>query len=143
MTLQLIWSEMRSMRRAFTAHLCGISKMFCAYAVVVAAVGFLVSAAIPPEPALPQASVPAEFVGETAAIKLQAGRSVVLRPKADVRRTAVAAEGIVELAQLSPREIMLVGRREGKTTATFWFADPATPPVTYAIEVTAESPAPK
>ena len=89
------------------------------------------------------AAAPVEIAGETAALKIQTGRSLVLRPKVDVHRTAIAEGGIVELVQLTPREIMLVGRREGKTTATFWFADPATPPVTYSIEVAPITSAPK
>jgi Flp pilus assembly secretin CpaC len=108
--------------------------MFCASAVVLAVSGFL---------AVSPTGAPAEAIGEMATIKLQSGRSLVLRPKADVDRTAIAAEGIVELVQLTPREIMLIGGREGTTTATFWFTDPALPPVTYAIEVASAAPASK
>lgn len=88
-------------------------------------------------------AAPVDIAGESATVKLQSGRSLVLRPKVDVHRTAIAAEGIVDLVQLTPREIMLVGRREGTTTATFWFADPAMPPATYVIDVTAAPPSPK
>jgi Flp pilus assembly secretin CpaC len=88
-------------------------------------------------------AAPVEFAGESTTINLQPGRSLVLRPKVDVHRTAIAAEGIVQLVQLTPREIMLIGHREGKTTATFWFADPAMPPVTYVIDVAAGPSPPK
>jgi hypothetical protein len=43
--------------------------------------------------------------------------------------------GIVELSQFTPREIALAGRRSGTTTVTFWFRDPAQPPVSYAVKV--------
>ena len=88
-------------------------------------------------------AAPVEIAGESATVKLQSGRSIVLRPKVDVDRTAIAAEGIVELIQVTPREIMLIGRREGKTTATFWFADSTMPPVTYVIDVAAAPSPPK
>jgi Flp pilus assembly secretin CpaC len=84
---------------------------------------------------------PAEIVGETAEVRLQVGRPLVLRIKADVHRTAVVAEGIVELSQFTPREISLVGRHAGTTTVTFWFRDPARPPVIYAVKVV-DRPAP-
>lgn len=84
---------------------------------------------------------PAEVVGETAEVQLQIGRPLVLRTKADVHRTAVAADGIVELSQFTPREVSLVGRGVGTTTVTFWFRDPAQPPVIYAVNVVAR-PAP-
>ena len=87
------------------------------------------------------APAPAEIVDESAEVRLQVGRSLVLRTKADIHRTAVAAEGIVELSQFTPREISLVGRSPGTTTVTFWFRDAAQPPVIYAVKVV-ERPAP-
>jgi len=78
---------------------------------------------------------PAEVVGETTEVRLQVGESLLLRTKADVHRTAISAVGIVELSQFTPREIALAGRRSGTTTVTFWFRDPAQPPVSYAVKV--------
>jgi Flp pilus assembly secretin CpaC len=81
------------------------------------------------------AAVPAEIVGESATIKLKIGRPLMMRTKADIHRTALAADDIVELSQFTPREISLVGRRAGKTTVTFWFSDADQPPVSYVLEV--------
>ena len=88
------------------------------------------------------AAVPAEIVAESATIKLQIGRPLMMRTKVDIHRTALAADDIVELSQFTPREISLVGRRAGKTTVTFWFSDAAQPPVSYVIEVVTDRPAP-
>ena len=88
-------------------------------------------------------SAPAEILGESATLKLQVGRSHLLRTKADIRCTAIATDGIVEITQFTSREMALVGRGPGSTTVTFWFSDPAQPPVTYAVTVVASRPSPK
>lgn len=88
------------------------------------------------------APAPLEIVDEAAEVRLQVGRSILLRTRADVVRTAIAAEGIVELSQITPREIGLVGRGVGTTTVTFWFRDTSQPPVAYVVRV-ADRPAPE
>jgi Flp pilus assembly secretin CpaC len=82
------------------------------------------------------AGSPFEPIGESGTIRLSAGKSLLLRTKVAVYRMATAQEGVVELVPLAPREISLSGRSEGQTQVTFWFADPAQPPVTYVVEVT-------
>jgi pilus assembly protein CpaC len=83
---------------------------------------------------LPEGS-PFEAIGESGTIKLRVRRSMLMRTKVDVYRTATVDEGIVELVQFTPREISLIGRSQGQTHVTFWFDDPAQPPVTYLVEV--------
>ena len=83
---------------------------------------------------LPEGS-PFEAIGESGTIKLRVRRSMLMRTKVDVYRTATVDEGIVELVQFTPREISLIGRSQGQTHVTFWFNDPDQPPVTYLVEV--------
>ena len=79
---------------------------------------------------------PFETIAESGTIRLVAGKSLVLRAKDDVSRTATVDEGVALPVQLTRREISLIGRGQGKTQITFWFDDPAQPPVTYLVEVT-------
>lgn len=83
---------------------------------------------------LPEGS-PFETIGEAGTLKLRVRRSMLLRTKTDVYRTATVDEAVVELVQFTPREISLIGRSQGQTHITFWFNDPAQPPVTYLVEV--------
>jgi len=106
--------------------------MFCALAALLLVVN----------PSAESNTVPAQIAGEQHTVRLQVGRSLVLRTRHDVHRTAIAAEGIVELSQLTPREIMLLGRGIGTTTVTFWFRDASQPPVIYAVQVVDRLPAP-
>lgn len=83
---------------------------------------------------LPEGS-PFETIGESGTLRLRVRRSMLLRTKTDVYRTATVDEAVVELVQFTPREISLIGRSQGQTHITFWFNDPAQPPVTYLVEV--------
>jgi pilus assembly protein CpaC len=87
-----------------------------------------------PQPLLPEGS-PFEAIGESGTIHLRVRKSLLMRTKVDVYRTATVDEGIVELVQFTPREISLIGRSQGQTHITFWFDDPAQAPVTYVVEV--------
>jgi pilus assembly protein CpaC len=89
---------------------------------------------------LPEGS-PFETIGESGTIKLRVRRSMLLRTKVDVYRTATVDEAVVELVQFTPREISLIGRSQGQTHITFWFNDPAQPPVTYLVEVSPDAQA--
>jgi pilus assembly protein CpaC len=89
---------------------------------------------------LPEGS-PFEAIGESGTIKLRVRRSMLMRTKVDVYRTATVDEGIVELVQFTPREISLIGRSQGQTHVTFWFDDPAQQPVTYLVEVAPDAQA--
>jgi len=89
---------------------------------------------------LPEGS-PFETIGEAGTLKLRVRRSMLLRTKVDVYRTATVDEAVVELVQFTPREVSLIGRSQGQTHITFWFNDPAQAPVTYLVEVAPDAQA--
>jgi Flp pilus assembly secretin CpaC len=83
---------------------------------------------------LPEGS-PFEAIPQSGSIKLQVRRSVLLRTKVDVYRTAIVDDAVCDIVQLTPREISIIGRSMGQTHVTFWFDDPAMAPLTYLVEV--------
>ena len=68
-------------------------------------------------------------------IKLRVRRSILLRTKVDVYRTAIVDEAVCDIVQFTPREVSIIGRAIGQTHVTFWFDDPAMAPLTYVVEV--------
>ncbi|MEX2175683.1 MAG: pilus assembly protein N-terminal domain-containing protein [Pirellulaceae bacterium] len=78
---------------------------------------------------------PFETVTESGTLTIRARRSMLLRTKIDIYRTAVVDESICDIVQFTPREISLIGRAQGNTHVTFWFDDPAQPPLTYLVQV--------
>jgi pilus assembly protein CpaC len=97
-------------------------------------------AALAPVPAGPAisplpAGSPFEAVTESGTLTLRVRRSLLMRTKIDIYRTAVVDEGICDIVQFTPREISLIGRAQGTTHVTFWFDDPAQPPLTYLVKV--------
>jgi pilus assembly protein CpaC len=91
-------------------------------------------AAAPAVSPLPAGS-PFEAIGESGTVTVRVRRSLLMRTKVDIYRTAVVDEGICDIVQFTPREISLIGRAQGTTHITFWFDDPATPPLTYLVKV--------
>jgi pilus assembly protein CpaC len=81
------------------------------------------------------AGSPFEAIPESGAIALRVRRSLLMRTKTDIYRTAVVDEGVCDIVQFTPREISLIGRSQGSTHITFWFDDPAQPPLTYLVKV--------
>jgi pilus assembly protein CpaC len=94
-------------------------------------------AAQPAAPAAGQlpAGSPFEAIGESGTVTVRVRRSLLMRTKVDIYRTAVVDEGVCDIVQFTPREISLIGRAAGTTHITFWFDDPATPPLTYLVKV--------
>jgi pilus assembly protein CpaC len=94
-------------------------------------------APLPAGPALNPlpAGSPFEAVTEAGTLTLRVRRSLLMRTKVDIYRTAVVDEGICDIVQFTPREISLIGRAQGSTHVTFWFDDPAQPPLTYLVKV--------
>jgi pilus assembly protein CpaC len=94
-------------------------------------------AAEPPQDAQAAITAPTPFevVPEKGIVTLGVRRSLVLRAKSDIHRTAVVDRGICEIVQTTPREITLVGRAAGQTQVTFWFSDATMTPLTYVVEV--------
>ncbi|MBN1912723.1 MAG: pilus assembly protein N-terminal domain-containing protein [Pirellulales bacterium] len=62
-------------------------------------------------------------------------RSKLLRTKVDIYRTAVVDPTICDVIQFTPREVSVIGRAQGATHVTFWFADGKHQPVTYLVRV--------
>jgi pilus assembly protein CpaC len=94
----------------------------------------------PPAPLAPAVSPlpagsPFEAVSESGTVTVRVRRSLLMRTKVDIYRTAVVDETICDIVQFTPREISLIGRGQGTTHVTFWFDDPATPPITYLVKV--------
>jgi pilus assembly protein CpaC len=83
---------------------------------------------------LPEGS-PFEAVTESGTVTVRVRRSLLMRTKVDIYRTAVVDETICDIVQFTPREISLIGRAQGTTHVTFWFDDPGTPPLTYLVKV--------
>ncbi|MCU0877825.1 MAG: pilus assembly protein N-terminal domain-containing protein [Pirellulaceae bacterium] len=81
------------------------------------------------------AGSPFEAIPESGTIALRVRRSLLMRTKTDIYRTAVVDEGVCDIVQFTPREISLIGRSQGSTHITFWFDDPAQPPLTYLVKV--------
>ena len=81
------------------------------------------------------------FLGEIAnlrtavrRIRLVQGRSQLIVHKVNVRRTQVAANGIMALIQFTPRELSIVGIAPGTTSLTIWL-DGSNTPQKYIVEV--------
>jgi pilus assembly protein CpaC len=81
------------------------------------------------------AGSPFEAIGESGTVTVRVRRSLLMRTKVDIYRTAVVDEAVCDIVQFTPREISLIGRAQGTTHITFWFDDPATPPLTYLVKV--------
>jgi pilus assembly protein CpaC len=100
-------------------------------------------AAVQPAPPMPlapgvsplPAGSPFEAVTESGTVTVRVRRSLLMRTKVDIYRTAVVDESICDIVQFTPREISLIGRGQGTTHVTFWFDDPATAPITYLVKV--------
>jgi pilus assembly protein CpaC len=81
------------------------------------------------------AGSPFEAVSESGTVTVRVRRSLLMRTKVDIYRTAVVDESVCDIVQFTPREISLIGRGQGTTHVTFWFDDPATAPITYLVKV--------
>jgi pilus assembly protein CpaC len=81
------------------------------------------------------AGSPFEAIQQSGVVKLRVRRSILLRTKVDVYRTAIVDEAVCDIVQFTPREVSIIGRAVGQTHVTFWLDDPGTPPLTYLVEV--------
>jgi pilus assembly protein CpaC len=87
---------------------------------------------------LPEGS-PFEAIPQSGGLKLRVRRSILLRTKVDIYRTAIVDQTVCDIVQFTPREVSIIGRSVGQTHVTFWFDDPAMAPLTYLVEVKADS----
>jgi pilus assembly protein CpaC len=81
------------------------------------------------------AESPFEAIAQSGTVKLRVRRSVLLRTKVDVYRTAIVDEAVCDIVQFTPRELSIIGRSVGQTHVTFWLDDPGSAPITYLVEV--------
>ena len=81
------------------------------------------------------AGSPFEAIQQSGTVKLRVRRSILLRTKVDIYRTAIVDEGgLRHRAVHAPRSLDHRPQRMGQTHVTFWFDDPAMPPLTYLVE---------
>lgn len=64
-----------------------------------------------------------EVIETELSLDLEPGHSKLVRTRWPVARTSVVNQAIVEILQLSPNEIEVIGVKEGSTDLTFWFTD--------------------
>ncbi|NMC21741.1 MAG: hypothetical protein GYA33_15125, partial [Thermogutta sp.] len=76
-----------------------------------------------------------EIIEESGEMTVVVRRSKLLRTKVDVYRTAVVDPAVCDVSQFTPREIAVLGKGQGATHVTFWFADERYRPVTYLVRV--------
>jgi len=53
----------------------------------------------------------------------------------DIYRVSVVDPAVCDVVQFTPRELAIVGRSQGATDVTFWFADERYEPITYLVRV--------
>ncbi|GAB6187726.1 hypothetical protein JCM17478_32280 [Thermopirellula anaerolimosa] len=80
-------------------------------------------------------AAPFEIIEESGELTVIVRRSKLLRTKVDVYRTAVVDPAVCDVSQFTPREIAILGKGQGATHVTFWFADERYRPVTYLVRV--------
>jgi pilus assembly protein CpaC len=76
-----------------------------------------------------------DIIPQTGVLEVNVGRSLLLRTRADIYRTAVVDPRTCEVIQFTPREISLIGKGTGATHVTFWFKEGDGLPVTYLVKV--------
>ncbi len=78
---------------------------------------------------------PFEVRGHSEELKVVVRRSKILRSKVDIYRVSVVDPAICDVVQFTPRELAIIGRSQGATDVTFWFADERYEPITYLVRV--------
>ena len=78
---------------------------------------------------------PFEVRGHVDEMKVIVRRSKILRTKVDIYRVSVVDPAVCDVVQFTPRELAIVGRSQGATDVTFWFADERYEPITYLVRV--------
>lgn len=81
------------------------------------------------------ADSPFEAIEQSGTVKLRVRRSILLRTKVDVYRTAIVDDTICDIVQFTPREVSIIGRSVGTTHVTFWLDEAGSAPLTYLVDV--------
>ena len=79
--------------------------------------------------------MPFEVVTSSGELQVTRRRNKILRSEHDIYRAAVVDPEICDIVQFTPREVSIIGRAQGATNVTFWFADGSHKPVTYLVRV--------
>lgn len=97
----------------------------------------LAPAQVPPRPLAYSntQAAPFEVLGSTAELTVTRRRNKILRSRDDIYRVAVVDPSICDVVQFTPREVSIIGRGQGATNVTFWFANGEHQPVTYLVRV--------
>ncbi len=74
-----------------------------------------------------------EVLESELSLELEPGHSKLVRTRWPVSRTSIVNQTIVEVLQLSPNEIEVIGVKEGTTDLTFWFTDVEKPGATQIL----------
>lgn len=76
---------------------------------------------------------PFQVYEESEELSVITRRSVLLRTKHNLLRTAIVDPSVCDVVQFTPREISIIGRSLGATHVTFWFEDGTFEPVTFLV----------
>ncbi|REJ92755.1 MAG: type II and III secretion system protein [Planctomycetota bacterium] len=78
---------------------------------------------------------PFTVLGSRGELVVTRRRNKILRSENDLYRVAVVDPNICDVIQFTPREVSIIGKSQGATSVTFWFADGNEEPVTYLVRV--------
>ncbi|MDO4628624.1 MAG: pilus assembly protein N-terminal domain-containing protein [Planctomycetia bacterium] len=70
---------------------------------------------------------------ESEEITVISKRSMLMRTRHNLIRTAIVDPSICDIVQFTPREISIIGRSVGSTHVTFWFEDGTFKPITFVV----------
>jgi len=76
-----------------------------------------------------------EVLASSGELTVTRRRNKILRSKDNIYRVAVVDPGVCDVVQFTPREVSIIGRGQGATNVTFWFADGKHKPLTYLVRV--------
>ncbi|MBE6427360.1 MAG: hypothetical protein E7028_02050 [Planctomycetaceae bacterium] len=76
---------------------------------------------------------PFQVYRESEELSVVTRRSMLMRTKHNLIRTAIVDPSICDIVQFTPREISIIGRSVGSTHVTFWFEDGTFKPVTFIV----------
>ncbi len=76
---------------------------------------------------------PFQVYRESEEITVVTKRSMLMRTRHNLIRTAIVDPSICDIVQFTPREISIIGRSVGSTHVTFWFEDGTYKPITFVV----------
>jgi len=92
-------------------------------------------APLEPAPAEPGMGNQLEVLTSSGELTVTRRRNKILRSKDNIYRVAVVDPSVCDVVQFTPREVSVIGRGQGATNVTFWFADGKHKPLTYLVKV--------